>query len=74
MHSSKRAQIAYLKADEAPTKVLSENADFADVFSQKLTAKLLKYAEINYHAIKFVNDCNPYTALSKTTPCKIGNI
>lgn len=32
MHSLKRAQIAYLKADEACVKVPSNCADFAGVF------------------------------------------
>ena len=36
VHPSRRAQIAHLKADEAPTEVPSEYADFADVFSPKL--------------------------------------
>ncbi len=33
VHPSRRAQIAHLKADEAPTKVPSKYDDFADVFS-----------------------------------------
>ncbi len=56
MHPSRRAQIAHLKADEAPTKVLSKYADFADVFSLKLAAKLLEHTEINNYAIKLVDD------------------
>ncbi len=32
VHPSKKAQIAHLKADGAPTKVPSKYADFADVF------------------------------------------
>ncbi len=56
MHPSRRAQIAHLKADEAFTKVPSKYADFADVFSTKLAAKLLKYTGINNHTIEFVDD------------------
>ncbi len=56
VHLSKRAQIAHLKADEAPTKVPNEYADFADVFLPKLVAELPKYTEINNYAIKLVDD------------------
>ena len=59
MHLSKRAQLAYLMADEAPIKVLSKYIDFANVFFPKLAAKLLKHAGINDHAIKLVNDQQP---------------
>ena len=55
MHRSKRAQIAYLKADEASTKVPREYADFVDVFLSKLAAKLLEHKISNY-AIKLVED------------------
>ena len=51
MHPLRKAQIAYLKADEAPTKVPSKYADFADVFSPKLAAELSEH-EISNHAIK----------------------
>ncbi len=56
MHPSRRAQIAYLKVDEASTKVLSEYADFVDIFSPKLVAELLEHTEISNHAIKLVDD------------------
>ncbi len=56
MDPSKRAQIAHLKADEASSKVSSEYANFPDVFSPKLAAKLLEHKEINDHAIKLVDD------------------
>ncbi len=45
--------------DEAPTKVPSEYADFADIFSPKLATELLKHTEINDHAIEFVDDWQP---------------
>ena len=48
----RKAQIAHLKADETPTKVLSEYADFADLFSPKLAVKLSKHTGINDHAIE----------------------
>ncbi len=56
MHPSRRAQITHLRADEAPTKVPSEYADFADVFSPKLATELPEHTEINDHAIKLVDD------------------
>ena len=56
IHPSRRAQIAYLKVDEAPTKVASEYPDFADVFSPKLVGELLKHMGINDHAIELIND------------------
>ncbi len=59
MHLSRRAQIANLKVDEAPSKVLGEYTDFADVFSPKLAAKLSEHTGINDHAIKLVNDQQP---------------
>ncbi len=39
VHPSRRAQIAHLKADEAPTEVLRKYANFADVFLPKLAAE-----------------------------------
>ncbi len=59
MHSSRRAWIAHLKADEVPTKVLSGYADFADIFSPKLVAKLPEHTRINDYAIELVDDWQP---------------
>ena len=56
MHPSKRAQIAYLKVDETPIKVLSKYTDFADIFSPKLAAKLLQHTRINDHTIELEDD------------------
>ena len=56
VHSLRRAQIAHLKADEAPTKIPSEYVDFADVFSPKLAAELSEHTGINDHAIELVDD------------------
>ncbi len=56
VHPSRRAQIAHMKADEAPTKVPSEYADFADVFSPKLAAELPELTGINDYAIELVDD------------------
>ncbi len=55
-HSLRKAQIAYLKADEAPTEVSSEYADFTNIFSPKLTAELPKHTGINDYVIKLVDD------------------
>ena len=51
--------MAYLKEDEAPTKVSSKYANFADVFSPKLATKLPKYIKINDYAIELVDDWQP---------------
>ena len=59
VHPSRRAQIAHLKANEAPTKVPSEYADFADVFSSKLATELPEHTGINDHAIELVDDRQP---------------
>ncbi len=49
-------QIAYLKADEASTKVFCKYADFVDVLSPKLAIEFFKYTRINNHAIELVDD------------------
>ncbi len=72
MHPSRRAQIAHLKADEAPTKVPSKYADFADVFLPKLAAELQEHTGINDHAIKFVDDWQtPYSPINSLGPMKL---
>ena len=40
IHLLKKAKIAHLKVDKAPTKVFNEYANFVDVFSLKLATKL----------------------------------
>ncbi len=45
-----------MKADKVCTKVSSKYADFANVFSPKLAAKLSKYTEINDYAIELVDN------------------
>ncbi len=59
VHPSRRAQIAHLKADKAPTKIPSEYAEFADVFSPKLAIELPEYTRIKDHAITLVDDWQP---------------
>ncbi len=72
MHLSRRAQIAYLKADEAPTEVPNEYADFADVFSPKLAAELPEHTGINDHAIELVDDRQPpYGPILSLGPVKL---
>ncbi len=63
MYPSRRAQIAHLKVDEAPTKVPSEYADFADVFSPKIAAELSEHTGINDHAIELVDNWQPLYGL-----------
>ena len=52
IHPTQIAWIAALKQDEAPTKVPSKYADYADVFSFDLAMKLLENTGINEQAIK----------------------
>ena len=59
IYPSRRAQIAHLKLDEAPTKVLSKCTDFANIFSPKLAVELPKYTKINDHAIELVDNQQP---------------
>ena len=59
MHPFKKAQISYLKADEAFIKVSSQCTDFVDGFSLKLAIKLPKYTKINNHVIKLIDDWQP---------------
>ncbi len=63
VHPSRRTQIAHLKVDEAPSKVSSEYANFADVFSPKLAIKLPEYTGINNHTIELVDDQQPLYSL-----------
>ena len=45
-----------MKANKAPTKVFSKYVNFADVFSQKLIAKLSKHTRINNYAIESIDN------------------
>lgn len=56
IHFLKKAQIAYLKIDETPTKVLNKYANFVEIFSLKLIIKLPKYISINDYIIKLIDD------------------
>ena len=50
-----KPQIFGLIAKEAPTKVLAEYSDFADIFSPDLASKLSEHTGINDHAIELVD-------------------
>lgn len=52
VHSSYQAQLGLLPVDKAPTKVLPEYSDYADIFSFNLVIELPKNTSINKHAIK----------------------
>ena len=56
IYLSKKTQIAYLIIDEAFSKIFSEYADFAAIFSSKLAAKLFKYTNINNYAMKLIGN------------------
>ena len=57
VHPLWRPQISGLITEEAPTKVLTEYSDFADVFSLDLVFKLSKHTRINNHTIDLVESC-----------------
>ncbi len=72
MHLSRRAQIAHLKADEAPTKVSSEYANFADVFLPKLVTELPEHTGINDYAIELMDDREPpYSSIYSLGPVEL---
>lgn len=52
----KKAQIAYLKANNISIKVFSKYDNFANIFSYKLAIKLFELISINNYTIKFVNN------------------
>ena len=49
--------------DEAPTKVSSKYANFANVFLPKLVVELLKHTKINDYTIKLMDDWQPLYGL-----------
>ena len=51
VHLLYRAQIGFFKADEVSTFILSEYADFRDIFFKDLAAEILKCNGINNYAI-----------------------
>ena len=61
-----------MKADKAFTKVSGKYTDFVNIFSSKLAIELLEHMEINYHAIKLVNDWQPpYGSIYSLGPIKL---
>lgn len=56
VYPGKKTLIAYLKADEAPTKVYSKNAEFIDVFLRKFAVELSVHMGINNYAIKLLHN------------------
>lgn len=56
IHSSSKAQIVYLKADEISIEIPSKYANFIDIFSPNLTTEFLKFIDINNHAIKLADN------------------
>ncbi len=72
VHLSKKAQIAYLKADKTLTEVPSKYADFVDVFLPKLATKLRKYTKISDHTIELVdNQQPPYGPIYSLDPIEL---
>ena len=72
VHPLKKAQIAYLKIDEAIINILSKYTDFAVVISPKLAAKLSKHMGINDYAIELVDDRQPvYGPIYNLSPMEL---
>lgn len=59
MHSLKRAEIAYMKANEASTKVSGKHVDIIEFFFPKLVVELHEHPKINNYIIKFLYDWQP---------------
>lgn len=64
IHLERKAQIAFLKAEEAPVSVPAKYLNFANVFSEKLTVVLLEYTKINTYAIDLKKISSHLMALS----------
>ncbi len=72
MHLLRKAQIAYLKADEASFKVSNKYANFADIFFLKLVAELPEHTRINDYTIELVDDWQPpYGPIYSLGPVKL---
>lgn len=56
MYPFYKAQIAYLIQDKASVVIPSKYANFADIFSPNLTAKLLKYTGMKNDLVDLVKD------------------
>ena len=52
IHLLREAQIATLKQNEAPTKVLAKYLDFSDIFSENEALVLSERTDLNKHAIE----------------------
>ena len=70
VHPSRRPQRTSLIAEETPTKVPVEYADFADVFSPDLASKLPEHAGVDDHVIELV-DANKFIRPSKSPLCRL---
>ena len=72
IHPSRKAQIAALIQVETPTKVSTEYADYADVFSFDLAMELLENTGINKHAIELQNgEQPPYRPIYSLVPVEL---
>lgn len=56
VHTSRRAQITYLKVDKTLIKVTSKYVDFVNVISLNLAVELSEHISINNYAIELVNN------------------
>lgn len=59
IYLSNKVLIASLKADEVSTSILSEYADFANIFFKDLVVELSKYIKINNYTIDLIKRHQP---------------
>ena len=72
IHPVQATQIAVLKQDGAPTKVLPKYADYADIFLFNLAIELSENTGINKHTIKLeVGKQPPYRPLYSLGPVEL---
>ena len=72
VYSFRTAQIGLLKANKAPTTILTKYSDYTDIFLSKLAAKLSKYTSINNHAIELEDSKWPsYGPIYSLRPVKL---
>ena len=73
IHLAYKAQIALLKADEAPVTISVKYSDFSYIFSKKSAAKLPEHTEISTSAIDLEEGKQPpYSPIYCLGPMLIG--
>ena len=73
VHLFHRPQVSGLIVGKAPTKILVEYSDFADVFSPDWVSMLPEHTGINDYAIELINGCqqSPYRPIYSLEPVEL---